>query len=154
MRVSDKMLQRWMETNVQLREPFRLDPKKRHIPVEDVNIYPPSVWCIYDGKRTTAKQCPYTMRTGQLCSMRHKGSEQPAHECCGSSFRWSNTNACTGRLVTWPNRTPQPNGRPECEFQQDWRCPGCIRQQDMLRREQRAREARAIEARTIESKKR
>ena len=117
MRVSNKMLQLWMETNVQLREPFRLDPKKRDIPVKKV-------------------------------------SDQPAHECRGSSFRWSNTNACTGRLVTWPNRTPHPNGRPECEFQQDWRCPGCIRQQDMLRREQRAREARAIEARAIESKKR
>ena len=31
-----------------------------------------NIYCINDGKNTTAKECKYTQKSGILCSMKHK----------------------------------------------------------------------------------
>jgi len=120
MRVSNVQLQRWMET---------YQP-----PLSQSDFHHPQ-WCVYNGENTYAEDCQYTQRTGIDCTMKHK--KRYSYQ----GWEYSDANKCTGRRMTFDGRSPNPGGASECTQHGRW-CPGCLRQQAMLRREQLEYDAR------------
>jgi hypothetical protein len=133
MRVSHVQLQAWMETYQPPLPQAWMETSQPPLPQFD--FHQPT-WCLYNGQGTYAEDCQYTQRTGLECSMKHK--KRYSYQ----GWEYSDANKCTGHRVHFHDRTPNPGGARECTLREEWRCPGCVRQQDMLRRQQQEYEAR------------